>query len=72
MTVKAPYDFPPEGLVGVLLAQFNKLQADVTTLRTALNAHTHTENLDAAYVQNAITAAGPTLAALTSDQIQHS
>ncbi len=69
MAVRAPYDFPPEGLVGALYDQFNKLQADVAALRTALNAHTHVENTAAAYVQNATTAAGPTLAALTSDQI---
>lgn len=66
---KAPLDFPPMGLVGVLLAQVNKLQADVAALRASLNQHTHIENTAGTYTQNATTGAGPTLAALTSEQI---
>lgn len=70
MTVKAPFDFPQEGLVGAILTQLNAIQTDLAALRSALNAHTHVENTDATYTQNATTGAGPTLPALTSQQIQ--
>ena len=69
MVVKAFNDCPAD-LIAKLVDQFNKLQADVAAIRTALNAHTHTENLAATYTQNATTGAGPSLPALASDQIQ--
>jgi len=52
-----------------VLAQLNALQADVAALRTALDEHTHVENTAASYTQNATTGKGPTLAALTSQQV---
>jgi hypothetical protein len=68
MPVKATYDCPAN-LLAVVMAQYNALQADVAALRAALNQHTHTENLAASYTQNATTGAGPTLPALTSQQV---
>jgi len=59
----------PADLIAKLLQQFNALQADVAALRAALHQHTHTENLAASYTQNATTGAGPSLPALTSEQV---
>lgn len=58
-------------LLGVLMEQFNKLQADVAALRSWAINHVHTENTAATYTQNASTAA-PTTAppAMTSDTVQ--
>jgi hypothetical protein len=68
MAVKAINDCPAD-LLAKVLAQLNALQTDVAALRTALNQHTHTENLASAYTQNATTGVGPALPALTSQQV---
>ena len=56
-------------MINAMFNMINALQADVAALRAALNQHTHTENLAATYTQNATTGAGPTLPALTSQQM---
>lgn len=70
MAVQATKDCPAD-LIAKLLAEYNKLQADVANLVAKYNAHTHTENTAAAYTQNATTqavAAGQQ-AAVTADTI---
>jgi len=68
MAIRSYKDCPSD-LVLKVVQQLNALQADVAALRVALNQHTHTENLAASYTQNATTGAGPTLPALTSQQV---
>lgn len=72
MAVKARNDCPAD-LIAKLLDQYNKLQADVASLRSYIATHVHTENTAAAYTQNATTTA-PTTAppALTSDIVSPS
>lgn len=73
MTVKATKDCPAD-LIAKLLAEYNKLRADVADLVTKYNAHTHVENTAGAYTQNASTqaVAAGSQGAVTADTVSAS
>jgi hypothetical protein len=73
MTVKATKDCAAD-LMAKLLAEYNKLRADVADLVTKYNAHTHEENTAGAYTQNASTQAvvAGSQGAVTADTISAS
>lgn len=63
--VKTPSLGNPPQYGDELRQEFNKLVDDVEALRAAFVAHTHTENTNATYVQNATTGV-PTAATITT------
>lgn len=69
MTVQATKDCAAD-----LMAEYNKLRADLADLVTKYNAHTHVENTAAAYTQNASTqaVAAGSRGAVTADTISAS
>jgi hypothetical protein len=56
MAIIVMNDAPERSSIEAVVNQLNFLIADVASIRTKFNAHTHVENTAGAYAQNASTA----------------